>query len=193
MLAPPPEGWAAFWDEHADALLRAAVAVIGRNSRAGVDAEDIVSKVMTKLIARGIRNDRPALGTVMVSIRNASLDAIAAAKRLTDADIDLDERISVEDIESDVDLSLLGAEASAALAELPEREAHAIREKVMNDRHWSEVAPEVGVTTSQGLGKIVNSGLARLRKMPRFAELLPDVSSAQAPSTTTGSTRATTP
>lgn len=193
VLAPPPEGWAAFWNEHGDALLRAAVAVIGLHDHAGVDAEDVVSKVMTKLVARGIRTDRSAIGTVMTSVYNAAVDALRTAKRYTDGQIDLDTFIGIEDIEASVDLELLGKEAVAALDELPEREARAIRQKVMNDRPWREVAAEFDVTTSQGLGKIVNPGLAKLRKMPRFAELLPDVSSPQAPSTTTGSPRATTP
>lgn len=193
VLAPPPEGWGAFWNQHSDTLLRAAVAVIGTHARAGVDAEDVVSKVMTKLVARGIRTDRSAIGTVMTSVHNAADDALRGAKRYTDGEIDLDAYIGIDDIEGSVDLELLGKEAVAALDELPEREARAIREKVMKDRPWREVAAEFDITTSQGLGKIVNPGLAKLRKMPRFAELLPDVSSPQAPSTTTGSPRATRP
>lgn len=193
VLAPPPEGWNAFWNQHSDSLLRAAVAVIGTHARAGVDAEDVVSTVMTKLVARGIRTDRSAIGTVMTSVHNAAVDALGGAKRYTDKEIDLDAYMAIDDIEGSVDLELLGKDAVAALDELPEREARAIREKVMKDRPWREVAGEFDLTTSQGLGKVVNSGLAKLRKMPRFAELLPDVSSPQAPSATTGSPRATTP
>lgn len=192
-LGPPSEGWAAFYAANGDALLRSAVASLGRDARAGVSAEDIVNEVLAKLIKRGIPRSAIARAYVFTSIKNAARDTIAMGGRFTDDEVHFDERIGVEDIENLVDDALLGDDVVAALEELPERESRAIREKVMNNRHWSEVAPELGVTTSQGLGKIVNSGLDKLRKMPRFAELTPPVSSSPSPSTVTDEARGKAP
>lgn len=191
--SPPSGGWAAFYADLGETLLRVAGRIVGNEAFLGVSADDIVSETMRKLLAAGIPVGANARAYAITAVKNTALDLAKQKEQYTDADIDMDTRIGIEDIEEAVDEALLAEDICEALAELPEREAHAIREKVMNDRHWNDVAPELEVTTVQGVGKIVTRGLDKLRKMPRFAGLRQDVSTPQRPSTTTGSSPGTTP
>jgi RNA polymerase sigma factor (sigma-70 family) len=190
---PPGGGWAAFYADHGATLLRVAGRIVGKEAFLGVSADDIVSETMRKLLAAGIPVGANARAYAITAVKNTALDLAKQKEQYTDADVDMDTRIGIEDIEEAVDEALLAEDIREALAELPEREAHAIREKVMNDRHWNDVAPELEVTTVQGVGKIVTRGFDKLRKMPRFAGLRQDVSRPQRPSTTAGSSPGTTP
>lgn len=193
-VGPPPEGWAAFFTTHGEALIRAAAAILGPNAARGTGAEDVVSKVLTKLIKRGIRVDANPRAYVLAAVKNAAYDERRPLKRHTDEEIVFDELVGTHSIEDDVDDRLLAEQLLMAIADLPDREAHAIREKFLRQRPWREVAAEVGVTTSQGLGKLVNGGLEKLRRMPRFASLSRNVSRSPGPlPTTTGEKRGTTP
>lgn len=192
MLGPPPEGWAVFFANNGAVMLGVAAGILGRNAARGASAEDVVSKVIVKLIKRGIPDDVNARAYVLTAVRNAAYDERKPLKRHTDEDVLLDDRVGIHGIEEDVDDQLLIDQVVDALDELPEREAHAIREKFLHARHWHDVAAELGVTTSQGFGKIVNAGLEELRKMPRFTGLANGgARSANAPSTATGETTGT--
>lgn len=181
---PPPEGWAAFFTENGELMLRVAGRTAGHDARGGSSAEDIVSEALTKLIAAGIPKGANARAYAITVVINAALDEIKKTKRFTDEDIDFDDKIGIDDIEVAVDDALLAEDLRNMLGELPEREAHAIREKVMSGRHWRDVAPELGVTTVQGVGRIVNRGLEKLQKMLRFPEPSSGVSVTASPSTT---------
>ena len=183
---PPPEGWAAFFSEHGDALLRVAVSLVRGRSFLGVDAEDIVSESMRKLIKAGLPKGRDPLPYTIKAVTNTVRDLVKKRKWYADEETDHEAILAQDDVEADLEQALLAEDVRATLDELPEKEAHAIREKVMKGRHWSDVAPELEVTTSQGVGKIVNRGLAKLRAMPRFAEWAPSVSTSPPPSTSTG-------
>lgn len=191
---PPAGGWATFFTENGEMLLRVAARIVGKHAFLGVTAEDVVSESMRKLLAAGIPEGANARAYAITTVKKTALDlAKQKKKKNANAGIDLDTRIGTENIEETSDDALLAEDIRDALAELPEREAHAIREKVMNDRHWSDVAPELDVTTVQGVGKIVNRGLDKLRKMPRFADLAADVRTPPRPSTATGSSPGVTP
>lgn len=190
---PPPGGWAAFYAEHGETLLRAADRIVGKHTFLGVSGEDTVSETMRKLLNAGIPDGANARAYAITAIKNTARDVAKQKKQYTDGEIDLDTKIGTEDIEETVDDALLSEDLRNALAELPEREAHAIREKVMNDRHWSDVAPELEVTTVQGVGAVVTRGVDKLRKMPRFTELGQKLSTRPHPPTTTGSSPGATP
>lgn len=180
---PPPGGWAKFFGENVEFLLRVAKSQMGRRSFLGMDAEDVVSETLRKLIKAGLPPGANPKAYAVTTLTNTIKDLAKKRRQYSDAEADSDSIVGTEDIEAQVDDVL---HLEGALGELPPREAHAIREKVINDRHWSDVAPELGVTTVQGVGKIVNRGLAQLRQMPRFANQPSDVSTAPPPSTSTG-------
>lgn len=191
---PPPEGWAAAWAEHGEAMLRAAARVLDGKAARGASAEDVVGDVLERLINKGVPRGANTRAYMIRSARNAALDAVKPLKHHTDADIDFDDEVGVDSIEDDVDQQILLDDVLAALDELPPREAFAIREKFLKERPWHEVAADLDITTSQGLGKIVNSGLDKIRKMPRFAGLASiDSSTHPTRSTTTGQPTGTTP
>jgi RNA polymerase sigma factor (sigma-70 family) len=184
-IGPPPEGWAAFFAHNAEVLMRAAARTLGSPAGANT-AEEIVDEAFAKLIRHGIPRGRNARAYAIITVQNAARDELRRLGRYTDEDIIFDDLVGVTGIEDDVDDQLLTDQVLAAIDELPEREAYAIREKFVNERPWREVAADLGITTSQGLGKIVKAGLDRLRRMPRFAELTKNVSISRDPSTTTG-------
>ena len=190
---PPPDGWATFFTENGEVLLRVAARIVGRHAFLGVSTEDIVSESMRKLLAAGVPEGANARAYAITTVKNTARDLAKRKKQYTEEDIDLDFTVGIEDIQEPIDDALLADDLRAALAELAEREAHAIQEKVMNDRHWSDVAPELDVTTVQGVGRIVNRGLDKLRKMPRFADLASGVSTPPSQSMATGSSPEATP
>lgn len=190
---PPPGGSATFFAEHGEMLLRVATSIVGKVTFLGVSAEDIVSDTMRKLLVAGIPEGANPKAYAITAVKNTARDLTKKKKQYTDEEIDFDTEIGVDNIEDAIDDALLAEDLRDALDELPEREAHAIREKIMKDRHWSEVGPEIDVTTSQGLGKVVNRGLDTIRSMPRFADLGSGVSPPRQPSTTTDTSPGATP
>lgn len=190
---PPPEGWAGFFAENGERMLRIAGRIVGQHARLGGGAEDVASEAMCRLLTKGIPKGADARAYALVTVKNVALDLVKKANRFPGDEIDLDDRIGVEDIEVAVDDALLAEEIRDALGELPEREARAVEEKVMKNRHWRDVAPELGVTTGQGVGKIVSRALGCLRKLPRFAELSTGVSTSPSPSAPTGRPPGATP
>jgi len=170
-LGPPPEGWESFHEANVDALLRAAAGVLGSSSEQGDDAEDVVSQVLTRLIATGVPQTGSARAYVLTSVRNEARDRVRRRKHHADGIGTLDVLQRTDDMELTVGDDMLLADVLDALDQLPERERTAIQGKFLDERPWREVAAEVGVTTSQGFMKIVNKGLGRIRKTPRFAGL----------------------
>lgn len=190
---PPPDGWAAFFAEHGEILLRIATRIVGNATFLGVSAEDIVGETMRKLLAAGLPEGANPKAYAITAVKNTAKDLAKQKKQYTEEVIDFDATVGTDHIEEAIDDALLAEDLRDALDELPEREAHAIREKVMKDRHWRDVGSEIDVTTAQGLGKVVNRGLDKVRKMPRFTELGSDVSPLQQPSTTTDTSPGATP
>lgn len=170
-LGPPPEGWEAFFETHVDSLLRAAAGILRNSTSRGSDAEDVVSRVLTRLIARGLPAGN-SLAYVITSVRNAAVDELRKLRFHSDTDVDPNRLVGEDDIESEVDAGLLIDDVLDALDQLPDKEATAIRGKFLEERPWQDVARDVGVSTSHGVAKIVNRGLATIRKMPRFAGLV---------------------
>ncbi len=191
---PPASGWAAFFTEAGPVLLRVATRVLGPHAVTGISAEDVVNEALTKLIAKGIPQERDPLPYAITTVKRTGLDEIKAARRINDGEVDVDQEIGEHDIEAAVDDALLAHDLVQAIERLPAREAHAIREKVINGRHWQEVAAELGdVTTVQGVGKIVSRGLSKLCKQSRFADLFRSVSTSQGPPTKASPPPGTTP
>jgi len=194
VLGPPPDGWPGFFTNNTTVMLGVAAGILGADAARGASPEDVVSNVIAKLIKRGIPNEVNARAYVLTAVRNAAYDERKPLKRHTDEDVVFDDLVGVSGIDDDVNYQLLIDQVIVALDELPEREAYAIREKFLHERHWSDVATELGVTTSQGFGKIVNAGLDKLRQMPRFAGLANGGSTSPNPSSTsTGETTGTKP
>jgi RNA polymerase sigma factor (sigma-70 family) len=173
---PPPEGWAAFWREHGADLRRRAHKVLGPAATLGITADDIVNEVITNLIKKGIPEGRNPRAYAMTAVTNEAIDVIRTRKHHTDEDIEFDERIGVDDIEEPIDDELLARDLIEAIEELPEREAIAIRERILRGRPATEVARTLNVTTTQRVSQLVNAGLRRLRAKPPFKDLLPTVS-----------------
>lgn len=184
-LGPPPEGWEAFYDANIDALLRAASRVLGRTATQGDGAEDIVAEVLRRLIAKGVSTGQSARAYALTSVRNLAVDRARRQKHVADMPSEEDGPVSADEMESAVEDEILLADVLDALNQLPDKERMAIQGKFLDGRPWREVAADVGVTTSAGLMKIVNRGLDRIRKLPRFAGLA-DAPRPASPSAPTG-------
>jgi RNA polymerase sigma factor (sigma-70 family) len=166
-------------------MMRAAARILG--SAAGLNtAEEVVDTALAKLIQHAIPRGHNARAYTITTVQNTARDELRRLGRYTDEHVLFDELIGVADIEDEVVDRLFTDQVLAAIDELPEREAFAIREKFVRGRPWREVAADLNITTSQGLGRIVNAGLDRIRRMPRFAGLTKNVSTSPNPSTATG-------
>jgi RNA polymerase sigma factor (sigma-70 family) len=169
-LAGQPD-WAEIYAEHGEAMHRAARGVLGSRAALGVSAEDIVAGVVVELMEKGLpANVRSLRGYLVTATARRAIDAVRRTKHETG------EKVNVADHHGDMDREVvdrvLAQAAVDALDHLPERERHALRERVMYRRQAKEVARELGVEP-QRVSQLVNAALGRLRRLPTFTDEVP--------------------
>ncbi|MGX6449513.1 RNA polymerase sigma factor [Patulibacter sp. S7RM1-6] len=160
--AEPAETFAVFYRRHLDAVLRFAAA-------RGADAEqaaDVASETFVAALAHRhaytARHEGARLWLLGIAARKLvdghrrmqgdrhRVEALARAIELTPRDRDGYAR-------------LLGDTAARDyLADLPEQQRHAVRERIIADRTYADIARDLGLS-EQAARKQVSRGLARLR------------------------------
>lgn len=161
----PAETFAVFYRRHVDAVLRfCASRGADADAAADVTSDTFLSALRTR---HGYDASYPDARLWLLTIASRKLvdrhrraagdrhrrDALlASAPRPTDRDRDA--YAAVLDG---------GSDAMNALADLPEQQRAAIRERVLNDRGYAEIARDLGLS-EQATRQHVSRGLARLRK-----------------------------
>jgi RNA polymerase sigma factor (sigma-70 family) len=123
-------------------------------------------------------------GYLTTAVRNRARDVVRRSRHEAPEDVDFEEFIGIDDIEAPIDRAELARQAVVSLAQLPERESHAIRERVMLCAPAQQVAAELGVKP-QRVSQLVNAGVARFRDLPAFTELVSTDRPLAGPSTST--------
>lgn len=163
--------WAAIYTTYRADMMRTAISVLGPRSIRGEDAEDVVTKVMTELMRKGLPTDVRNLRGFLVSVtRRRSID-VSRGRRF-------DEVLEDHQIEASEEDDLVGDAAvtaalvdqgRAALARLEPKERHAVEQRFLLQRPAKDVAAEIDVSP-QYLPKLIRKGLARLRAEIGFTD-----------------------
>lgn len=196
-LTTLPDGspdWAAIFSQHYSVMYAAAASVLKGQTALGVDADDIVSIALGEAISKGLPAEVGQLHSYLARIaRLRAIDALRRRKHQSDEPPDpateLPTRIIPDGPEALALQSELASEVAAHLDGLPERERIALESTVMRDRPRDEVAAALGVTP-QRVSQLVSAALARLRRLPAFAERPPfDTEQSGGPNSPSAGTR----
>ena len=137
----------------------------------GKSAEDVVGDVIADLMTGGLPETANLRSYLTAAVRNRVRDLHRRSKHRTPGGEDFDEIAGHYEHEPPIEREELANQALAGLDSLPHREQFAIVERVMKRRKAQDVGADLGVT-GQRVSQLVNAGLARLRHLPAFTELL---------------------
>jgi len=164
--------WAQIWVEHGQAMRSVAIAMMGASKQIlGKSADDIVGEVVAERMAKGLPKINNLRGYLTTAVRYRIRDLFDRSKFENPDDMGAYQCVYEKNDYEAVEREELRAQAVAALDSLPDRERIAIVERVMKRRKAQEVGVDLGVT-GQRVAQLVSAGLARLRELPAFAELL---------------------
>lgn len=171
--SPATNDWAAIYAEHGWAMRTTAIAKLGGPGKEilGKSADDIVGDVLAEVMNRGLPLTTNLRGYLTTAVRNRICDLIDRSRHEAPDEHASNKAISANDIETSLEQDELVHHALAGLDQLPERERYAVVERVMKCRSARDVGAELGVS-GQRVSQLVNAGVARLRVLPAFTELL---------------------
>ncbi len=161
----PAEAFAVFYRRHVDALLRFAAS---RGATAEVAADIVADAFVVALRSRHryvARSDDARAWLVGIAA-NRLVDGYRRSARDVKRQRELEtyaDRLTSRDLEGYSQLECGSDHVAVSLLDaLPEVQQHAVRERILGDRDYSEIAGNLGLS-EQAARQHVSRGLARLR------------------------------
>ena len=151
----------AFYLEHRQTMWRAAQRVLLNESVEGVSVEDIVQKVLLKVVEKGLPKDIDNVEAYVVAMTtNCAIDVLR--KKIIHSQQPSETGQAIRDPEAVVQRNILLDRTGKLIKELKPEEQYAVIQRVLLARPRKDVATEMGCSPSR-VSQLVGDALRKIK------------------------------